>query len=773
LLLSLTALWGFAAFVTLREGLNVLWVSSLDSGVGRPTESLVAALQTERRLSAVYHASTADRSGQRQALLDQRKQTDKAITAFNEQAGTSSVSWAASGTLKLRIRDLSTLLGRLPGQRETLDAGKAGSVSGVAGGYTEIIDAAFRVYGSISALDDPEIAKQSATLIALSRARETLSQEDALLSGVLAAGRFSGGEQIEFTQLVGVQRYAYAQASADLPSPEREQYERLIAGETLTRLRALEDRVIANARAGAPAPVAAAEWTTSINPVADELRQLELTSADLTLGRATPAVIGVIVRLALAGGLGLLAVIASIIMSITTARSLLGQLVRLRDAADDLATKRLPAVMERLRRGETVDVLTEAPPLQFGNDEIGQVGQAFNAVQESAVRAAVEQAELRKSVNDVFAGIARRTQTLVHRQLSTLDKMERKETNPATLAELFDVDHLGTRMRRNAENVIVLSGGVAGRAWRRPVPMIDVVRAAVAEIEDYARVNVLPLATAGLAGRAVGDAIHLLAELIENAAVFSPPHTAVQVTGQIVSNGFVVEIEDRGLGMKPDALEHANAQVQNPPEFLLSSKIRLGLYVVGKLSERHGIRVQLRTSPYGGTTAIVLIPTALIVSDSTEPVSPEATTTNDGAAANGAGGAAAPANGKLEPQLAVAMAPAANGAAPQTATLTTPPVAGKPVAQEPRSGSILGLPQRARRRPHAAAATTARPADQADGGAPQPGTPQPEEMRRVMRSFQSGLERARPQSNPPSVQPQQTDAPVIAAPASTAPDEQP
>ena len=170
-------------------------------------------------------------------------------------------------------------------------------------------------------------------------------------------------------------------------------------------------------------------------------------------------------------------------------------------------------------------------------------------------------------------------------------------------------------MRRNAENLIVLSGATAGRVWRKPVPMLDVIRGALAEVEDYTRVNVLPVGDALLQGRAVGDVIHLLAELIENAVSFSPPQTIVRVSGSVVGNGFAVEIEDRGLGIPDTDRLAANEQLRNPPEFKLTSTARLGLYVVAKLAERHHIRVQLIESPYGGTTAIVLIPTELVVEE--------------------------------------------------------------------------------------------------------------------------------------------------------------
>jgi signal transduction histidine kinase len=735
LLLSLAALWAFAAFVTLREGLNLLWVTTLTENVGRPTEALLAELQRERRLSVVHLASSA---GDRVPLDAQRTRTDAALTTYQKKTSTSSVAWAASGALVTRLGELSTLLDGLPDQRAEIDDGGP-SIAGVVASYTAIIDGGFRVYGSISALDDPDIAKQSRTLVGLSRARETLSQEDALLAGALAAGRFTSSEHAQFGRLVGAQRFAYAEAAAELPSPERERYEELVAGSAMSNLRLIEDRVIESTRIGGVPPVDAVAWAAATDAAAGELRALELASAELTLQRAKPAAIGVIVRLLLAGGLGLIAVIASIIISITTARALVRQLVRLRDAAHLLAHERLPGVVEKLRRGETVDVRAEAPPLEFGPDEIGQVGQAFNAVQETAVRAAVDQAELRKSVRDVFVSLARRTQTLVHRQLKLLDTMERHETNADELAVLFRVDHLATRMRRNAENLIVLSGAAPGRGWRQPVPMIDVLRGAAAEIEDYQRVTVLPVAPVGLTGRVVGDVIHLLAELLENAASFSPPHTMVQLGGQLVANGYAIEIEDRGLGMSETSLALANDQLRRPPEFHLSSTARLGLYVVGRLAERHGIRVHLRSSPYGGTCAIVLIPMSLVVEqhDDRQALPDRPDDAVPAAPVQGVGMPLPPRRnpGSWPPaRRPETVAPRGNGGPTRARTDTV--VAAQPGPRdEPESPTVFGLPRRMR--------TTNRetaPAPTPDG-APKPRTP--EDVRMLMSAYQSGTRRAR------------------------------
>jgi signal transduction histidine kinase len=619
LLLSLAALWGFAAFVTTRDGLNLLWVSTLDQKYGRPTDTLILALQQERRLSLVYLGSGP--RAQRAELEAQRVRTDEAHAKLSELAGDTDVRLAASEAAEQRIDELFDRLQEIDSAREAIDTGRIGR-DGAADSFTSMIDASFRVFGSLAGLDDQEIAKDGRTLVQLTRAREMISQEDALVSGALAAGRMTESERTRLVQMAGTQRFLRAETVPELHPADARRYNELINSVAMRQFTTYEDRLMAEGGSVRPT-VTTAAWRGAVDPVLSTFTEMVVAGVDDTVDRATPAAIGVIIRLGLAGGLGLVALIASIVMSITTARALVRQLERLRTAAWDLANKRLPGVVERLRQGEKVDVAAESPPLTFGNDEIGQVGQAINAVQETAIRAAVEQAELRHGVRDLFLGLARRNQALVHRQLKVLDEIERREADPHELADLFKVDHLATRMRRNAENLIVLSGAVPGRRWRNPVPFVDVVRGAVAEVEDYTRVSVLPIDVASLSGRAVSDVIHLLAELIENAASFSPPYTMVNVGGQKVANGFVVEIEDRGLGMSEPELEAANDLVSNPPEFNLSSTARLGLYVVGRLAQRHGIDVRLRRSPYGGTMAIVLIPSALVAADPTDEESRE------------------------------------------------------------------------------------------------------------------------------------------------------
>ncbi|SCF01650.1 Signal transduction histidine kinase [Micromonospora coriariae] len=665
LLVSLVALWGFTAWVTVRDGVNLLGVQTLDTKVFDPTEPLLLQLQLERRTSLTYLGRPDDE--QRATLAQTRQRTDQLAAKFTKSTENWQVSALGSDTLHQRIKALITGLNDLDKTRTAVD-GRSIDRAETFATFTGVIESIYRVYDALGNLDDEQVAEDTAALIGLNRSRELLSQEDALLAGVLAAGRITTAERAEFTRIVGARQFVAASALVRLPATDQRRYETMSTGATFSQLTALETQVMHAGGAGRPA-VNATEWTDTTAPALTEISEVVLAGGDGVVDRATPVAIGVVVRLALATGLGLLAVIASIVVSITTARSLVRQLERLRSAAFRLANERLPSVVERLGRGEEVDVATEAPPLEFGTDEIGQVGKAFNAVQETALRTAVEQADLRRNVREVFLSLARRTQALVHRQLTLLDAMERREQDAEELEDLFRVDHLATRMRRNAENLIVLSGSTPGRAWRRNVPMVDVVRGAVAEVEDYTRVNVLPLGPVSLAGRAVGDIIHLLAELIENGLSFSPPHTTVEVRGQLVANGFAIEIEDRGLGMSEEDLAAANHRIVDRSELNLANAARLGLYVVSRLTERHGVRVRLKESAYGGTTAVVLIPLELVTENGASP---------EDSGAMRAGSPAIP----LAASPTAGPVGAADGARPATLALAAPPAAAGTTAPD-------------------------------------------------------------------------------------------
>ncbi|MEV4299606.1 sensor histidine kinase [Microbispora rosea] len=739
LLLSLAALWAFAAWVTLREGVNLLWVSTLDSGVVQPSEPLLVELQKERRLTVVRLGDIAQVP--RAQLQAQRARSDAAIEDFERMSASDSVRMAASPVLQTRLNDTRRRLDAIAAARKQIDAGQIDR-DRAARAFTDVTDAIYRLYVSLAGLDDEEVAKDARTLVELTRAREVFAQEDALLAGALAAGRVTDLDRARFAQLVGAQRYLTDQAAGELPPADQSAFERMTAGPAFVRLRAMEDQVMRAGRLDAMPPVAQDQWRSVAETVLTQRQDAVEKAGDGLLDRAGAVAIAVIARLALAGGLGLVAVIASIVLSVTTARALVRQLEKLREAALELANERLPGVVARLAQGEKVDVKAEAPPLDFGPDVIGQVGAAFNTVQETAIRTAVEEAQLRQSIRDILLSLARRTQSLVHRQLTLLDVMERRESDPAELKDLFRIDHLATRMRRNAENLIVLSGASPARAWRRSVLMVDVVRGALAEVEDYTRVTVMPMGETALIGRAVGDLIHLLAELIENAVSFSPPYTMVQVGGQVVASGYAIEIEDRGLGMSAEDLEATNQRIADPPEFNLSSTARLGLYVVSRLAERHGIKVSLKASPYGGTTAVVLLPRDLVIEGGEDL--PEEETTGPGLPRREPGsrrialvGAPEAVPGPVQEVVPVPRAPEP----PRPVQSVPPPGGADPDRPAPPAGfTPSGLPFRVPQANLAPAlAEESRNANEVEDQEDR----SPDDIRKIMGSFQSGTRRGR------------------------------
>jgi hypothetical protein len=606
-LLSLVALWAFAAFATVRDGVGLVWFATLEQQVEKPTQAVISAIQSERTATVTFIDSGS--SAGPTTMDTARTATDAKVTALRNALDGTAAKRATSSASDAKLRALLAAADTLPQTRKLVDGQQVGDVA-AAGYYSDIVRAGLTALDTFTVWSDSQVIYETSTLVELTRAQETLSQEDALMSGAIAAGKLSDSDRTEFSQLVGVQRYLTTQISDRLPGSEHAEFSQFLAGTSMTNLRALEDEIDAS-HPGVP-PVSGDQWQAAMNAAVTDVDHLVTTLNDQTVGQVKPTAIWVIVRLILAAGLGLVAVIASIRFLIRTVRRLQSQLSDLRVAAYELAEVRLPIVVEELRRGEAVDVSVASPPLAFGDDDIGQVSKAFNHVSERAIRATVEQAELRRGVRDLFLNLARRSQALVHRQLKLIDAMERRATTDEELGELFAIDHLATRMRRNAENLIVLSGAAAGRAWRGPIPMVDVMRGAQGEVEEYTRIKMRSVDAAMLSGRAVGDVIHLLAELMENALSFSPPNTVVFVSGQMVAHGYAIEIEDRGLGMTEADFASANAKIENPPEFQMSSTSLLGFYVVGRLGQRHQIRVHLRRSPYDGVTAIVVIPLTLI-----------------------------------------------------------------------------------------------------------------------------------------------------------------
>ena len=314
------------------------------------------------------------------------------------------------------------------------------------------------------------------------------------------------------------------------------------------------------------------------------------------------------------GGLAAFAMFLTLLLIWFVSRAVVGPVRRLTAAAREMSQRQLPALVESLRTGGDV---SEIQPIRIdvqSEDEIGELAQAFNDVEAVTFQVAQEQSELlRKGMGDLFVNLARRNQSLVQRQLELLDDLERNEHDPAALDALFKLDHMATRMRRNAESLLVLSGAEQPRQWQQPIALIDVVRAAAAEITDFPRVELVGIDDdLAVSGRAVSDVAHLLAELLENATSFSPPETAVVVSGAVSPNGWVLAVSDQGIGMAPDRIAEANKLLAHPPVVGLALSRALGLHVVGSLAKRHGITVELRPGAPGGLVALVALPTAVL-----------------------------------------------------------------------------------------------------------------------------------------------------------------
>ncbi|MFI6388875.1 nitrate- and nitrite sensing domain-containing protein [Nonomuraea sp. NPDC050540] len=612
-LLSLSALWGFVLNLTVGDGQNLLRANTLYQTIGVTSTDLGLQLQSERTRS-VAAATTRKLT---EDLGEQRARTDTSVSRFQKAAV--EAGDAVTEEMRPTLDALNTELARLGSIRSDIDTGNSSRLSGM-NEYNRVLDALFRLYDHLVTVPDLALFQQASSLQSMGNARELIAREQALVGGAVISGDLSPAEVTAMTEYVASRKFMHARGLAGLDVSLRQPYEEVFGGEAFLNFSATELSVV---KTGRP-PDNADEWNTAVTKLADQLDKIGASATGVIAERATDGATAIIVRIALAGGVGLVAVIASILISVRFGRRLAAELAGLRTAALDLAEVRLPRLVQRLRDGDEIDVKKEAKPLKVsGSAEITDVASAFGSVQRTAVEAAVGQATVRQGVSQVFLNLARRKQGLLHRQLSLLDAMQRRTHDPDRLDELFRLDHLTTRMRRHAEGLIILSGAAPGRAWRKPVPVLDIVRAAIAEVEDYARINVETMPGAALDGGAAADLTHLVAELVENASIYSSPETAVQVRGDLVSNGYVLEVEDRGLGLSPQEYAEINARLADPPEFDLADSDRLGLFVVARLAERHGLQVTLRASPFSGTTAIVLIPKRLVTEREALPPAPD------------------------------------------------------------------------------------------------------------------------------------------------------
>jgi signal transduction histidine kinase len=618
-LITMLGLFGYVAYSSITTWLNQDRAPNLINATSEPLTNFVNVLQAERGAAVVYlsrpdvaalstyeNAVTATKNGQ------------IALKAALNSAGTKDSTTASENAA------IAKMTGDLAGMTSLRAAVKAEGLAplGAFAAYTNIIaDQGAILQAEANSITDVAAVEQGLGLISAVNTQEDVSEQQAVLAGAIASGSLTAADRVAFSQAAGrLQDDTLLYEQLFTPA-ELSTYNSTLNSLAPKALR--NDLTLIQQAVPAGTTLAQMERQGLSLPSWQLLTRTWLHAASAAGTNTASAVLAANSSTAIAAKrrvwetstVGAAGLILTLIVTILLGRSINRRLTLLRRSALTLAEEQLPAVVARLRRGESVDVAAEAPPLRVGSDEIGQVGQAIDTVRQTAIRAAVDEAMLRQGVNDVFRNLARRNQSLLQRQLTVLDSMERRATDPDVLEDLFKMDHLTTRMRRHAEGLIILSGAAPGRAWSAPVKLIDVMRGAVAEIEDYARVAVSTQSRAALSGSAVTDVIHLLAELIENATTLSPPFTQVRVSGESVGTGFAIEIEDRGLGLTPPRMAELNERLANPPDINPANTEQLGLFVVGQLAKRHGISVSLRPSPYGGVTAVTLIPERLIVDE--------------------------------------------------------------------------------------------------------------------------------------------------------------
>ncbi|MFE9451180.1 nitrate- and nitrite sensing domain-containing protein [Streptomyces sp. NPDC006739] len=382
----------------------------------------------------------------------------------------------------------------------------------------------------------------------------------------------------------------------------------------VTALATLKDTSPLTRQALAQKGITADNWWAVNTLKYNAYRQLESDLADKAVNEASGIADDAKTSAFITGAAVVVALLAAFILAGMVARQMSRSMRQLRNAAFGIAEQRLPMLVDQLSRTDPGRVDTRVAPIPINStDEIGEVARAFDQVHREAVRLAAEQALLRGNINAIFTNLSRRNQSLIEGQLTLITELENNEADPDQLENLFRLDHLATRMRRNGENLLVLAGEEPGRRWDQPVPLVDVLRAASSEVEQYERVELSGVPEAEIHGRAVTDLVHLLAELLENATTFSSPQTKVRVTATRLPDGrIMIEIHDKGIGLTAEDFADINHKLANPPTVDAAISQRMGLFVVGRLSDRHGIRVQLRPSgEQAGTTSLVMLPDAI------------------------------------------------------------------------------------------------------------------------------------------------------------------
>jgi Nitrate and nitrite sensing/HAMP domain len=602
------------------------------ASLGQDTIALTQALEEERDQIVFYIAlgSAGGRADglatnpavRSQAALElsvvQRSISSTTQTAAQVRALAGQIGSSYSAQTQQSAATALTALGELPFLRSASLSTQLPALT-VVQKYTQVINDVLALNDETAqGVGDPELAQTVRVIGLVSAMKEEASQQRAILAAALLHGQFGAGElaAIEAAQSAQQSNLAAFDISANVG-------QRLLWNNSvdqsfayLANSEELQALSLQNSTGSLHTdPTSPVDWFGAMSNTIDfQMGSVEHQLAAAVVSRAASLRKSAIISAAAVGAAVLLVLGLALLFTTIVGRSMIRPLQRLRSGALEVAGVRLPAAVRRLSETDDQPDGLEVEPIDVdSSDEIGEVARAFDHVHREALQLAANEAALRGNVNAMFVNLSRRSQSLVERQIRLIDDLEQGEQDAERLGNLFQMDHLATRMRRNSENLLVLAGHDLSKRWNQPVALVDVLRAAVSEIEEYERVSLNVQPGIAVRGQAVNDVVHLLAELAENATSLSSADTPVNISGHLLtSGGVLLDITDQGVGMGAEEMAHANWRLDNPPVVDVAVSRRMGLFVVGRLAARHGIRVRLRPASSGGLTALVWLPDEVI-----------------------------------------------------------------------------------------------------------------------------------------------------------------
>ncbi|HEU4421396.1 MAG TPA: nitrate- and nitrite sensing domain-containing protein [Pilimelia sp.] len=663
---------------------------------------LVHDLQNEHAAAAMLLASRdqAAQSRNRTTYLDSHEAVDAAKRPYSQQRNALS---GLPNNFRQLLEQIDNSLSDLPAVRSQVLNSKL-RLSEAENDYQALLSTLISIRDSASQLaGETTLSDRMRAAAEISRIKDHLSERRVVVHQILNQGKFTSQLRNAYISTQTGQDQARVDFERAATREERSLYEQTVAGSVLRKAETYQGYLNSKGDANlADAPFDAAEWDAAMREQADLLRTVEAKLDADMVEQAIAVRDDAQQRVLVQTGILLGALLLGILFAWLVARSMARSLRELRHGALSIAQSGLPQAVARLRdpslstQLSPAQVATQiAEPLPVrSKDEFGQVTEAFNAVHLEAVRTAAEQAALRSSVSTMFVNLARRSQILVDRLIGHLDRLERGEEDPDRLAELFQLDHLATRMRRNDENLLVLAGADSTRVQREPAALIDVLRAAQSEVEHYTRIEFGVVdRDIEIAAHAVNDLVHLVAELFDNATAFSPPDSHVVVEARRVGDRAVLYVEDRGIGITPEQLADLNERLATPPMVDVAVSRMMGLVVVARLGSRHGVKVELRPAAERGTIADVTLPTSVLVPRGLPGRMPAAggLPLPHEMTSPGQRPASAPPRSPFGPPLALESGPAAAGRPPEPQS-GPPGIGGRPFepARSLNGGGLFG-----------------------------------------------------------------------------------